>query len=242
VDTPPFVTHEYSAMNGNQTVDRKRILIVDDEEIVRYSLVNILRSHGYEVVDVASAEAGLKILYEQEFHLVLTDLVMEGMDGLELLENVKVLSPRTMVILITGYGSLKTAVTALRLGVYDYLIKPCDEDELLLRVRRALEMLHYGEEQQRLQDVSAIAKTAVTLSDQINTPLNIILGNIEILQLSPLLEHNENVQKSLKTMENQIFKIRDVMEKLAKMTKAETKKYASLSDYEMIDLSSGKIE
>jgi len=229
-------------MNGDQTVDRKRILIVDDEEIVRYSLVNILRSHGYEVVDVASAEAGLKILYEQEFHLVLTDLVMEGMDGLELLENVKVLSPRTMVILITGYGSLKTAVTALRLGVYDYLIKPCDEDELLLRVRRALEMLHYGEEQQRLQDVSAIAKTAVTLSDQINTPLNIILGNIEILQLSPLLEHNENVQKSLKTMENQIFKIREVMEKLAKLTKAETKKYASLSDYEMIDLSSGKIE
>jgi len=229
-------------MNGDQTVDKKRILIVDDEEIVRYSLVNILRSHGYEVVDVASAEAGLKILYEQEFHLVLTDLVMEGMDGLELLENVKVLSPRTMVILITGYGSLKTAVTALRLGVYDYLIKPCDEDELLLRVRRALEMLHYGEEQQRLQDVSAIAKTAVTLSDQINTPLNIILGNIEILQLSPLLEHNENVQKSLKTMENQIFKIREVMEKLAKLTKAETKKYASLSDYEMIDLSSGKIE
>jgi YesN/AraC family two-component response regulator len=229
-------------MNGDQTVDRKRILIVDDEEIVRYSLVNILRSHGYEVVDVASAEAGLKILYEQEFHLVLTDLVMEGMDGLELLENVKVLSPRTMVILITGYGSLKTAVTALRLGVYDYLIKPCDEDELLLRVRRALEMLHYGEEQQRLQDVSAIAKTAVTLSDQINTPLNIILGNIEILQLSPLLEHNEKVQKSLKTMENQIFKIREVMEKLAKLTKAETKKYASLSDYEMIDLSSGKIE
>ncbi len=229
-------------MNGDQTVDRKRILIVDDEEIVRYSLVNILRSHGYEVVDVASAEAGLKILYEQEFHLVLTDLVMEGMDGLELLENVKVLSPRTMVILITGYGSLKTAVTALRLGVYDYLIKPCDEDELLLRVRRALEMLHYGEEQQRLQDVSAIAKTAVTLSDQINTPLNIILGNIEILQLSPLLEHNENIQKSLKTMENQIFKIREVMEKLAKLTKAETKKYASLSDYEMIDLSSGKIE
>jgi YesN/AraC family two-component response regulator len=229
-------------MNGDQTVDRKRILIVDDEEIVRYSLVNILRSHGYEVIDVASAEAGLKILYEQEFHLVLTDLVMEGMDGLELLENVKVLSPRTMVILITGYGSLKTAVTALRLGVYDYLIKPCDEDELLLRVRRALEMLHYGEEQQRLQDVSAIAKTAVTLSDQINTPLNIILGNIEILQLSPLLEHNEKVQKSLKTMENQIFKIREVMEKLAKLTKAETKKYASLSDYEMIDLSSGKIE
>lgn len=220
-------------------VNKKRILIVDDEEIVRYSLVNILRSNGYEVVDVSSAEVALKELYEHTFHLVLTDLVMEGMDGLELLENVKVLSPKTMVILITGYGSLKTAVTALRLGVYDYLIKPCDEDELLLRVRRALEMQHFGEEQKRIQEVSAIAKTAVTLSDQINTPLNIILGSIEMLQLAPVLEGNAHIQKSLQTMENQIFKIKEVMERLAKLTKAETKKYTSLSDYEMIDLSGG---
>lgn len=223
-------------------MSKKSILIVDDEEIVRYSLVNILRTHGYDVVDVSSAEMALKKLYEYDFHLVLTDLVMEGMDGLELLENVKVLSPKTMVILITGYGSLKTAVTALRLGVYDYLIKPCDEEELLLRVRRALEMQHFGEEQKRLQEVSAIAKTAVTLSDQINTPLNIILGNVEMLQLSPVLEANEHLQKSLKTMENQIFKIKEVMERLAKLTKAETKKYTSLSDYEMIDISDGKKE
>ena len=74
----------------------QRILIVDDEEIVRYSLVNILTSHGYEVDGVASAEDALKLLYEKNYHLVLTDLVMEGMDGLELLENVKVLSPRTL--------------------------------------------------------------------------------------------------------------------------------------------------
>lgn len=223
-------------------MSKKSILIVDDEEIVRYSLVNILRTHGYEVVDVSSAEMALKKLYENNFHLVLTDLVMEGMDGLELLENVKVLSPKTMVILITGYGSLKTAVTALRLGVYDYLIKPCDEEELLLRVRRALEMQHFGEEQKRLQEVSAIAKTAVTLSDQINTPLNIILGNVEMLQLSPAMETNEHLQKSLKTMEKQIFKIKEVMERLATLTKAETKKYTSLSDYEMIDISDGKTE
>ena len=221
-------------------MNKKSILIVDDEEIVRYSLVNILRSHGYEVVDVASAEEALKKLYEQTFHLVLTDLVMEGMDGLELLENVKVLSPKTMVILITGYGSLKTAVTALRLGVYDYLIKPCDEDELLLRVRRALEMQYFGEEQKRIQEVSAIAKTAVTLSDQINTPLNIILGNLEMLQISPNQDQNEPLMKALKSMENQIFKIKEVMDKLAKLTKAETKKYSSLSDYEMIDLPNGK--
>ncbi len=218
---------------------KQRILVVDDEEIVRYSLVNILTSHGYEVAGVSSAEDALKKLYEDSFNLVLTDLLMEGMDGLELLENIKVISPRTMVIVITGYGSIKTAVQALRLGVYDYLLKPCDEDELVLRIGRALEMQQYGAKQKRQQEANAISKTSVTLSDQINTPLNIILGNIEILQLTPELEKNENIQQNLKIMEDQIFKVRAVMQKLAKLSDAGTKKYTSLSNYEMIDLNNG---
>lgn len=217
-------------------MNRKKILVVDDEEIVKYSLVNILKAHGYEVDGVSSAEDALKYLYQNVYHLVLTDLILEGMGGLELLENVKVISPRTVVIVITGYGSIKTAVTALRLGVYDYLLKPCDETELLLRVRRALEMQSYGIEQKRSQEINAIAKTSVTLSDRINTPLNIILGNIEMLQLSGEVKKKAKVQETLKIMEEQIFKIRDVMEKLAKLTTAETKKYAALRDYEIIDI------
>ncbi|MCU0575920.1 MAG: response regulator [Desulfobacterota bacterium] len=216
----------------------KRILVVDDEEIVRYSLKNILVSRGFEVEAVSSAEEALTLLFEKSFHLVLTDLLLEGMGGLDLLENIKVISPRTLVVVITGYGSLKTAVAALRLGVYDYLIKPCDENELVLRVHRALEMQTYGMEQKRLQELAAIAKTAVTLSDRINTPLNIILGNIEILQLNPEMESNTKVQETLSVMEAQIFAIKKVMEKLAGLTNAETKRYPVLRDYEIIDLTS----
>jgi YesN/AraC family two-component response regulator len=216
----------------------KRILVVDDEEIVRYSLKNILSSNGFEVEDVGSAEEALKLLYDKSFHLVLTDIVLEGMGGLELLENIKVISPKTLVIVITGYGSLKTAVSALRLGVYDYLLKPCDENELMLRVRRALEMQVYGMEQKKLNELSAIAKTAVTLSDRINTPLNIILGNLEMLELNPELENNAKLQEILHVMENQIFTIKKVMEKLAGLTDADTKRYPALRDYEIIDLPS----
>ncbi|MBN2298410.1 MAG: response regulator [Deltaproteobacteria bacterium] len=221
-------------------MEKKRILVVDDEEIVRYSLVNILKAHEYEVEGVPSAEDALKLLYDKTFHLVLTDLILEGMGGLELLENIKVISPRTLVIVITGYGSIKTAVTALRLGVYDYLLKPCDENELILRVHRALEMQSFGKEQKRIQEVGAIAKTTVTLSDRINTPLNIILGNIEMLQILPDLEKNQKVQNTFKVMEEQIFKIKEVMDKLAKLTTAETRKYTALRDYEIIDLTSTK--
>jgi len=217
-------------------VEKKKILVVDDEEIVRYSLVNILKAQGYEVDDVSTAEKALEVFHEKKYHLVLTDLVLEGMGGLELLENIKVISPRTLVIVITGYGSIRTAVTALRLGVYDYLLKPCDEEELIIRVRRALEMQSYGQEQKRIQEVSAIAKTTVTLSDRINTPLNIILGNIEMLQMDPDLEKNQRLQRTLKVMEEQIFKIKEVMDKLAKLTAAETRKYTALRDYEIIDL------
>ncbi|MGD0210936.1 MAG: response regulator [Desulfomonilia bacterium] len=214
----------------------KRILVVDDEEIVRYSLKNILSSNGFEVEDVGSAEEALKLLYDKSFHLVLTDIVLEGMGGLELLENIKVISPKTLVIVITGYGSLKTAVSALRLGVYDYLLKPCDENELILRVRRALEMQVFGMEQKKINELSAIAKTAVTLSDRINTPLNIILGNLEMLELNPELESNAKIQEILHVMENQIFTIKKVMEKLAGLTNADTKRYPALRDYEIIDL------
>lgn len=219
-------------------VGAKKVLVVDDEEIVRYSLKNILTSNGFAVDDVPSAEEALKKIYETNYHLVLSDLVLEGMGGLELLENIKVISPRTLVILITGYGSVKTAVAALRLGVYDYLLKPCDENELLLRVRRALEMQTYGSEQKRMHELSAIAKTSVTLSDRINTPLNIILGNIEILQLIPDLENQTKIQETLKVMETQIFRIKKVMDRLAKLTSAETKRYPALRDFEIIDLTS----
>ncbi len=211
---------------------------MDDEEIVRYSLKNILSSNGFEVEDVGSAEEALKLLYDKSFHLVLTDIVLEGMGGLELLENIKVISPKTLVIVITGYGSLKTAVSALRLGVYDYLLKPCDENELILRVHRALEMQVYGMEQKKLNELSAIAKTAVTLSDRINTPLNIILGNLEMLELNPELESKAKIQEILHVMENQIFIIKKVMEKLAGLTNADTKRYPALRDYEIIDLPS----
>ncbi len=221
-------------------MEKKKILVVDDEEIVRYSLVNILKEQGYDVDEVPSAEKALEVFREKKYHLVLTDLVLEGMGGLDLLENVKVVSPKTLVIVITGYGSIRTAVTALRLGVYDYLLKPCDEDELIIRVRRALEMQSYGQEQKRIQEVSAIAKTTVTLSDRINTPLNIILGNIEMLQLAPDLEKSRKIQQTLKVMEEQIFKIKEVMDKLAKLTTAETRKYTTLRDYEIIDLTSPK--
>jgi DNA-binding NtrC family response regulator len=115
------------------------ILIVDDEEIIRESLSFILSKEGYRVVEAANGRIALDRIREDSFDLVLTDLEMPEMKGIELLENVGKFSPETLVVIITAYGSIDTAIAALRQGAVDYILKPVEFDELLLKVRRLLQ-------------------------------------------------------------------------------------------------------
>jgi DNA-binding NtrC family response regulator len=115
------------------------ILIVDDEEIIRESLSFVLSKEGYRVIEAANGRIALDRIREDSFDLVLTDLEMPEMKGIELLENVGKFSPETLVVIITAYGSIDTAIAALRQGAVDYILKPVEFDELLLKVRRLLQ-------------------------------------------------------------------------------------------------------
>jgi two-component system response regulator AtoC len=112
------------------------LVIVDDEEIVRISTADDLRDRGYEVIDFDNAADALVFLERHPVDIVLSDIRMPGMDGLELLSAVKKRSPQTAVIMMTAFGSVETAVEAMRRGAVDYLIKPYAIDELLMRIRR----------------------------------------------------------------------------------------------------------
>jgi len=114
------------------------ILIVDDEEIIRESLSFILTKEGYRVREAANGRIALEILREDSVDLVLTDLEMPEMKGIELLEQVTRFSPETLVVIITAYGSIDTAIAALRKGAVDYILKPVEFDELLVKVQRLL--------------------------------------------------------------------------------------------------------
>ncbi|MEA1923365.1 MAG: response regulator [Pseudomonadota bacterium] len=116
-----------------------RVLIVDDENSIRISLADELEDEGYSVTTAASGEEAFTILKENDFDLIITDLIMEGIGGIEVLKKAKTLDPVISVLILTGYGNLETAIAALRLGADDYLLKPCEIDELLLRVKRGLE-------------------------------------------------------------------------------------------------------
>jgi DNA-binding NtrC family response regulator len=120
---------------------RKSILVVDDEKSQREILELILSDEGYNVTTASSGEAALKFARERRFDLVLTDLKMTGMDGIELLQQLLAYDSSIIVILLTAHGSIDSAKEALRRGAFDYLQKPYDRDTLLETVNRAASRL-----------------------------------------------------------------------------------------------------
>jgi DNA-binding NtrC family response regulator len=133
------------------------ILIVDDEEIVRKSCVRILSSQGYNLESVKNGSEVLKKLQSESFDLVLADLVMPDITGIDLLKKIKEEWPETEVIIITGYGTVKTAVDALKYGAYDFIEKPFTPEVLINSVERCLEKKKLEVENIRLrQEINAL--------------------------------------------------------------------------------------
>src|SRR5512137_122178 len=118
---------------------RTRLLVVDDEHLIRWSLEQNLRKQGYDVLTAGSGEDALKIAREESPDLVMLDIQLPGISGLEVLEKIKEFDEDIIVIMVTAHGGLETAVNAMRLGAYDYLHKPFNLDELAIVIRKALE-------------------------------------------------------------------------------------------------------
>jgi len=132
---------------------RIRLLIVDDEQSIRRLCVTVGEALGFVCLEAASGETAIALLEEQPAHMILTDMVMPHMSGLEFLEKVKKLLPRTEVAVMTGHGSIETAVQAMKLGAYDYIAKPFSPlEELRLFLRRMAEKVRLVEENQFLRD------------------------------------------------------------------------------------------
>ncbi len=120
----------------------KSVLIVEDEAVLRESLAELLAGEGYEALQAADGKAAYAIVLERPVDVVVTDVRMSGMDGLTLLGHLRQVAPQTPVIVATAFGTVETAVSAMRSGAYDYLLKPVQFEDMLLKVQRALE---YGE-------------------------------------------------------------------------------------------------
>jgi two-component system response regulator AtoC len=146
------VSNALSKPLSNKEDLRVRLLIVDDEQSIRKLCVTVGEALGFICLEADSGESALALLEEQPVHMILSDMVMPHMSGLEFLEKVKKLLPRTEVALMTGHGSIETAVQAMKLGAYDYITKPFSPlEELRLFLRRMAEKVRLVEENEFLR-------------------------------------------------------------------------------------------
>jgi len=139
------------------------VLVVDDEKVVRDSLARWLSDEGYATATAASAAEVLRLLQDRRWDLVLLDIKMPGMDGMELQRRLREIDPLALVIIMTGYASVETAVTAMKSGAFDYITKPFDPDELSLLVRKALEHRQLKLDNARLREQLGSALAPVEL-------------------------------------------------------------------------------
>ncbi|HEX4744449.1 MAG TPA: ATP-binding protein [Candidatus Limnocylindria bacterium] len=138
---------------------RDRILIVDDEESVAITMQAILEMDGHEVATAASVSEATAAVQATEYDLVLSDLRLDDGDGLQIVAETRRRWPESVCIILTGYASLDSAVKALREGAYDYLVKPCDVEELRLTVQRGLERRRLGRQlRERVAELEAANK------------------------------------------------------------------------------------
>lgn len=117
------------------------LMLVDDDPFILAGIGEDLERRGYQVTRVNSGEKAVEMLERTPFDLVITDLVMERTDGIQVLRKSKEVNAATMVILLTGFGDMLSAIEALRNQADDYLLKPCESDEIFFRVERCLEKL-----------------------------------------------------------------------------------------------------
>ena len=117
----------------------ERILVVDDELFVRELLLEFLSSQGYEVSLADSGEKAVKLLQAQPADVILLDLKMPGIDGIETLKQIKEIDPNALAIIMTGYPTIESSIEALRHGAYDYVVKPFKLNELKFSIEKALQ-------------------------------------------------------------------------------------------------------
>ncbi|MEK7825474.1 MAG: ATP-dependent Clp protease ATP-binding subunit ClpX [Nitrospirota bacterium] len=117
---------------------KSKILVIDDEPLMRISIADALKDEGYQIFDTDSGREGLRLVQNDKFDIVITDLMLPEVDGMRILKACKQFSPQTQVILITAYGSVASATEAMKQGAYDYLTKPFSMDDLIFMIRRLL--------------------------------------------------------------------------------------------------------
>jgi len=179
-------------------VDSPKVLVIDDEENARVSCLRVLKREGIQVTLSGSGREGLDIMMREPHDLVLVDLKLTEMDGVEVARRIQRYDESVVVIIITGYATIESAVAVMKEGAYDYLPRPFTPDELLIVVRRGLEKRRLDLESRSLRkEKEAMERNFITMvTHQLRSPLAAIFQYIEVL-LSDIGGELSEVQREM---------------------------------------------
>lgn len=152
-------------------VKMKKILVVDDDEQMRRDISEILTKEGYDVANTGSGEEALEKIKEEDFDIVLTDLMMPGISGMEVLTEIKKIKSRIRVIMITAFATVESAVEAMKKGASDYISKPFKINEVQITVKRALEEARFNEKIAQTQDAKKQAPSVQAMISSLSNPI-----------------------------------------------------------------------
>jgi signal transduction histidine kinase len=214
-----------------------RILVVDDEKEIREFLSKaLIRLGGYHVELAGSGEEALQKLEENPFDLVLTDQKMPKMDGLLLLAEIAKSKPETLTMIMTGHGTIDSALEAMKRGASDYLMKPLNLDELMIRIRKVLEekqrfvrLKDFADQlkqtNQELRKIDAMKSEFVSVaSHELRTPLAAIKNAVQLILRGKTGEINENQAKFLSMAERNINRLTNILNDLLNLSRIESGK------------------
>jgi len=215
----------------------ERILVVDDEKPIRDFLYQALTRLGGFVVELAeNGEEALKKIEKEDFDLVLTDMKMPTMDGLQLISEIAKFKPETLMVLLTGHGTIESALEAMKRGASDYLPKPINLDEMLMRLRKVLEerqrfisLKDYAAELERanqeLKKIDEMKSEFVSVaSHELRTPLAAIKNAVQLMLQGKTGEINENQTKFLSMAERNINRLTSILNSLLDLSRIESGK------------------
>lgn len=212
-----------------------KILVVDDEKIIRERMKSLLELEGYEVLIAENGSEGLTLFEQGKPQVAIVDIKMPGMDGIEVLKQIKTKDPYTEVFIVTGHGGIETAVLALREGAFDYVTKPIEFDELALNLKRALEKqklrldleqytkdleeAHKKLKTQQVQLLQAAKLTAIGelgagVAHEMNQPLMAIATHIESLLMNEAITQNSALKEKITKIKDQFVRLGTIVKRV----------------------------
>ncbi|HPX49758.1 MAG: response regulator [Bacteriovoracaceae bacterium] len=191
--------------------DERKVLVIDDDEGDCCLVEDILSEEGFHVVKAVGGEMGIRILSEEEFPVVITDLRMPDVDGLAVIDFVRKRRMESLIVVITGFASVNSVIEALRLGAYDYILKPFGADLLKFTVQRAFDYIALRDEKDRLKFFEVVTQLASTTAHEVFQPLTVLMGETKgILRTSD----DASVREMAEHILEEARKIRDIIRKM----------------------------